>query len=150
MIAIPRKCRDPQKAWRLIESLYLSPRGMSAQARELGILPAVADFWKDPAVRVADPMFKDRQIVNDLYAELASQIPVQHLTPDTAYATAALGYVLTQTVGAVRGGADDATLRTKVQEWLAARQADVERQIAHGRVPASPGTPGDGRGGGSQ
>ena len=71
-------------------------------------------------------------------------IPVQHLTPDTAYATAALGFVLTQTVGAVRNGTDAATLQTKVNEWLAARQADVQRQIEHGRMAPSPGTPGEG------
>lgn len=133
MIAIPRNSRDPRRSWRLVEAMYLSPRGMAAEARELGILPAVADFWKDPAVRVPDPMFKDHQIVNDLYAELAPKIPVQHLTPDTAYATAALGFVLTQTVGTARSGTDAETLRTKVKEWLAARQADVERQIEHAR-----------------
>jgi arabinosaccharide transport system substrate-binding protein len=150
MIAIPRKSHDPQRAWRLIEAIYLSPRGMTAQARDLGILPPVVEFWKDPAVRVADPMFKDRQVVNDLYAELAPKIPVQHLTPDTAYATAALGFVLTQTVGALRGGDDPATLRAKVNEWLAARQADVQRQIEHGRITPSSGTRGEGRGGGSR
>lgn len=133
MIAIPRKVADPQKAWRLVEALYLSEPGMTAQARDLGILPAVADFWSSPAVRRPDPLFGG-QVVNDLYVELAPRIPVQHLTPDTAYATSALGYALSQTVGAVRGGATGDELAGKVRGWLSARQADVERQLAHGRI----------------
>jgi arabinosaccharide transport system substrate-binding protein len=135
MIAIPRKCQDPQKAWRLVEAVYLSEPGMTAQARDLGILPAVADFWTSPAVRRPDPLFGG-QIVNDLYVELAPLIPTQHLTPDTAYATSALGYALSQAVGAVRGGAEPAALKGKVDGWLQARQADVERQLAHGQVAA--------------
>jgi arabinosaccharide transport system substrate-binding protein len=133
MIAIPRNCRDPQKAWRLVETLYLSDRGMAAQATDLGILPAVADFWPSAAVRRPDPLFGG-QIVNDLYVALAPHIPVQHLLPDSAYAASALGYALSQAVGAVRGGADADTLTAKVDVLLQARQGDVERQLAHGRI----------------
>ncbi|HEX8912120.1 MAG TPA: extracellular solute-binding protein [Humisphaera sp.] len=136
MVAIPRRCRDPQRAWRAVEALYLSREATDAQARDLGILPAVADSWVSPAVRTPDPLFGG-QVVNDLYVELAPKIPVQHLSPDSAYATSGLGYVLTQAVGAIRGGAEPASLRPQVLAWLAARQADVERQIAQNRQ-ASP------------
>lgn len=138
MIAIPRKCRDPQRAWRLIESLYLSERGMGAQARDLGIVPAVADFWQSPAVRTPNALFRDGQVVNELYVALAPKIPVQQITPDTAYATSALGSVLTQTVGAIRDGADPTALKPRVSEWLAARQRDVDRQIEHGKLATAP------------
>lgn len=140
MIAIPRHSRDSRRAWQLIEAIYLSEPGMTAQARDLGMLPAVADFWPSPAVRRPDPLFAGGQAVNDLYVSLAPHIPVQHLTPDTAYAASALGYVLTQATSAVRGGAgvDSPSLRTQVTAWLAARQTDVERQIAHGRLAGGP------------
>jgi len=134
MIAIPRRCRDPEASWRLIESLYLSDAGMDAQTRRLGILPANVAFWQSsPAVQQPDPYFGGQPILR-LYATLAPDIPHQVITPDTAYATAALGYVLTQAVGALREGIDAEVLREQVAAWLAARQADVERQIAHGRL----------------
>ena len=133
MIAIPRKSKNPQRAWRVIEALYLDDAATAAQVRELGILPAVADAWRSPAVRMPDPLFGG-QVVNDLYADLAPHIPIQHLTPDTAYASAALGYVLTQAVGQFKSGADAETVRTMARQWLADRQADVQRQIAHGRL----------------
>lgn len=137
MIAIPRHARDPGKSWKLIETLYLSRAGMTAQVADLGILPAVSDFWSSPVVSRPDPMFADGQPVNALYASLADRIPAQHITPDTAYATSALGYVLTQAVGAIRDGNDVETLRHRVAAWLASRQADVERQIEHGRFPVA-------------
>ena len=71
-----------------------------------------------------------------MYIALATEIPLQHLTPDTAFANSALGYVLTQTVGALRDGADVALVKPRVMQWLEARQSDVLKQIEHGKPPA--------------
>jgi ABC-type glycerol-3-phosphate transport system substrate-binding protein len=137
MIAIPRRCRDPQKSWQMIEALYLSPAAMEAQTRRLGILPAVPAFWKSPTVTAPDDFFGSQPVLA-LYASLADQIPNQQLTPDTVYATAALGYVLSQAVSAMNADVNAAELRARVVDSLAARQADVERQIAHGRLAVAP------------
>ena len=136
MVAIPRRCRDPEKSWRMIESLYLSDAANAAQLRSLGILPASPMLGAQASAIMKSP---DAYFVGPpplcIYSDLAPAIPAQVLTPDTAYATAALGYVLSQTVGAIRDGAvDDVTLQVRIAEWLAARQTDVERQIAHGRL----------------
>lgn len=136
MIAIPRHCRDPEKSWKIVESLYLSDAAMAAQVRTLGILPASASFGPEAlaAIQSADPCIAGSPPLR-LYAELAPAIPAQTLTPDSPYATAALGYVLSQTIAAIRsGGVDDAALAANVVEWLALRQADVERQMEHGRL----------------
>ena len=144
MIALPRNGRDPRQAWRLVEAMYLSGPAMEAQVHSLGVLPPVPDHWPtSPAVRAPDPLFGG-QAVNALYASLADQIPVQHVTPDTPYAVAALGYVLSQTVSDLRanhghgnphpGRADSSALIPAVRERLKARQSDVERQIAHARL----------------
>ena len=135
MIALPRNARDPAKAWRLVEALYLSEPAMEAQVRGLGVLPPVPDYWAaSPAVHAPDPLFGG-QPVNALYASLADQIPEQHVTPDTPYAVAALGYVLSQTVSEMRAGrADSSALSAFARTQLRSRQSDVERQIAHARL----------------
>ncbi|MDB5298252.1 MAG: hypothetical protein JWO31_4235 [Phycisphaerales bacterium] len=139
MVALPRRARDPARAWRLVEALYLSPTGTEAQLRPpLGILPAVPDAWPaSPTVAAGDPLFGGQRVAR-LYADLAPQIPAQHLTPDSAYAVAALGYVLSQAAADLRAGgtAESPAFRQKFTAWLAARQADVERQIAHSRLTA--------------
>lgn len=136
MVAIPRRCRDPEKSWRIVESLYLSDAANAAQVRSLGILPASAALGPQASAVIdsQDAYFTGPSPLRT-YAELAPAIPPQVLTPDSAYATAALGYVLSQTVGAIRDGAvDDATLQARIADWLAPRKTDVERQIAHGRL----------------
>ena len=137
MIAVPRRCRDPEKSWRIIEALYLSDAAMAAQTQALGILPAARTFGHATSAAINE---RDRYYANrpplGILADLADEIPAQILTPDTAYATAALGYTLSQAVSAVRdtGSADDPALRLKVVDWLTERQHDIERQIAHSRL----------------
>ncbi|QOV90930.1 ABC transporter substrate-binding protein [Humisphaera borealis] len=136
MIAIPRRCRDPEKSWRVIEALYLSDAAAAAQIRAVGILPATTLAREAMSLlEKPDPYFRGPPPLR-FYADLGPQIPSQVLTADTAFATAALGYVLSQTVAAVGKGASaaDPAFRATVLEWLAARQTDVERQIRHGRL----------------
>lgn len=138
MVAIPRRCRDPQASWKIIESLYLSERAVDTQIRQLGILPAVLTSQKSVVVAAVDQpdAYFGGQPVLRHYAEVADQIPPQHLTPDTAYATAALGFVLSKAIAAVRDGRspDDPAFRSELAEWLSARQEDVRRQVEHGAL----------------
>ncbi len=128
MIGIPRRCAHPDEAWRLIQYLYFSDAGLEAQARSHS-LPALPERWSDPIYQQPDPLFGGQR-VDQLYVEMARQIPVNTVTPVTTIAQIELSAVVSRAVEFARNH-DDANLRAQIGKWLAWTDADVRRRVAH-------------------
>ena len=86
MIGICRTCPNPQRAWQLLEFLFLSPQAHHAAiAAGDDVLPAIPEYWSDPAYHTPD---------GDLFVKLAPEIPERVVTPYTYQAELALAVVL--------------------------------------------------------
>jgi len=134
MIGICRSCPDPERAWELLEYLVLSPQSHeSAIAAGDDVLPAVSQYWSDPAYHRPDAFFAGGQSADDLFVTLAAQIPQRVVTPFTYQAELALGVVLHRSVTFLRQqgpeGLDDACAG-----WLADAQNDIGRRIEFGKI----------------
>jgi ABC-type glycerol-3-phosphate transport system substrate-binding protein len=132
MIGIPKACRNPDRAWQLIEHLYFSPEGMEAR-RLTGILPPIKLAWDDPYYHQPDEFFGGQK-VNELFTELARQIPRRYVTPATAIAQTSLSVVLNRAVRYIdeNGGSADG-LEAQCQAWLNAAADDLQRRMDHWR-----------------
>ena len=131
MIGITRNSQRRDDAWRLIEFLYFSDAGLTARQRVTKILPPVMEQWNDPGYHRADPYFGG-QMVDELYIELARQIPRRYVTPATAIAGTQLSVILNRAVDYLetRG---EAGLEANVRRWLNEASDDLRRRVAHGK-----------------
>ncbi len=131
MIAIPRTCKNPDQAWKLLEFLYLSPPALEARRKFTDILPPVIQAWDDPSYHRPDPFFSN-QPIGQLYASLAGKIPPRHVTSFTTLGTQALAGVLSRAVQHVNAhGADN--LESACRQWLQEADDYLKRIIAFGR-----------------
>ena len=85
MIGIPRNCEKPKASWKLIEFLYFSDAGIAARRKYSTILPPVITAWDDPIYQRGDPYFGGQQ-VDQLFIELAKELPARYVTPATSTA----------------------------------------------------------------
>jgi hypothetical protein len=132
MVGICRSCRNPREAWKCLEFLYLSPqahRGAIAAGDE--VLPAEPQYWTDPAYRRADGFFAGAS--DELYVELAPQIPERIVTPFTYQAELALAEVLHRGVEYIAAHGNGDGLRQACAGWLAQAQAEVRQRIEFGK-----------------
>src|SRR5688572_12274557 len=90
MVGIPRRCRDPEAAWKLIEFMYLSDRGLEVRRARSDILPPLPEQYALPQYQQPDPYFGGQK-VDALYAELATEIPPRYVSPVTVAAQIAVG-----------------------------------------------------------
>ena len=59
MVGICRSSPHPQEAWKLLEFLYLGPEAHRARlAAGDPVLPAVWQYWDDPAYHAPEPVFR--------------------------------------------------------------------------------------------
>ena len=131
MIGITRNGDRHNDAWRLIEFLYFSDVGLRARQRVTNILPPVVEQWHDPGYHDSDPYFGGQK-VDELYVELARQIPRRYVTPATTIAATQLSVILNRAVEHVeRYG--DAGLEENVRRWCAEASNDLRRRVAHGK-----------------
>jgi ABC-type glycerol-3-phosphate transport system substrate-binding protein len=132
MIAIPKRSRNHDLAFELIEQLYLKPEVIDAQERaNVQILPPVIAMWDDDRYKRPDP-FYGGQYVNQLFIQLAHQIPPRYVSPATTVADQTLTYVLTRAVDRVKSGGI-AGLEEACQQWLDEAADDLRRRIDHGK-----------------
>lgn len=132
MIGIPRNARNPELSWKLIEYLYFSDDGIAARRQFSSILPPVMTAWKDPIYRRGDPYFGGQQI-DQLYIELAKELPARYVTPATATAGAALTKVVIDAADYVENArGDHAQLVNQCRAWLTQASEDIRRRIEHG------------------
>ncbi|MCS7034764.1 MAG: extracellular solute-binding protein, partial [Phycisphaerae bacterium] len=131
MFGIPRNCRQPREAFRLLETLLLSDAAIAARLRHSTVLPPDTRRWDEPAYLQGDAFFGGQQVMK-LYADLARQLPVRYVTPFTPMASTELSDVLARAIDAVESGRDT-DLEALCQGWLAKRAADLKRRIEFGR-----------------
>ncbi len=136
MAGIPRFCPDPDRAWRLIEQMYLAPAAVATRWRATGTLPPLPAAWADPMFHRPDPFFGGQR-VTELYMRLSGDLPGRVVTPYTSTAQGLLAWVMNDVVAQARSGRPASA--ASCLGSLAARQDQLVRQIdfdrAAGRQP---------------
>jgi arabinosaccharide transport system substrate-binding protein len=131
MIGITRGSQNKAAAWELLKHLYLSDEGLAQRQRVTDVLPAVKAWWDSPSYHAGDPYFGGQKI-EELYINLARQLPARHVTPMTPIAQAHLSYVVGRAADYVdRQGTEG--LEAQIQQWLAFAARDLAARIQHGR-----------------
>ena len=131
-IGITRACRHPENAWKLIEFLYFSDEGLAARSEHSDILPPVMSVWKEPRYHQPDPYFGGQKS-QELFIQLAHEVPERYMTPGSTIAAAALAYVLNDAVAYVDEHQGTEGLEAECQRELNLAAEDLERRIAHWR-----------------
>ncbi|MGE5609226.1 MAG: extracellular solute-binding protein, partial [Bacillota bacterium] len=139
MMGIPRTAKDPEASWALLKCLYLSPESLRARQRLNKILPPLKSQWRDPLFHQADPFFAGQK-VDELYIDLAEQIPPRYVTPFTPIGSLSLSMVLSNAVAYVGEHANEpreqleAGLRTACQKWLDREANELRKRIEFGKL----------------
>lgn len=131
MIAIPKSAKDPLASWRMIQFLYLSPPAIAARRMYTDILPATPAAWNDPTYHEPDPFFAGQK-AEELYINLARQLPVRYVTPFSLLAEEELGDVLNTAIKQMAQSGPD-HLQQDVQTWLQAASADLQKRVNFGK-----------------
>lgn len=132
MIGIPRRCKDPELSWKLIEFLYFSRPAIEARRRYSSVLPPIKTMWDDPVYQQGDPYFSGQK-TGKLLIEMARQLPERYVTPATTMASGYLSKVIGDAAGYVRKHpGDEAGLRQQCRAWLAEVAKDLQRRLEHG------------------
>jgi ABC-type glycerol-3-phosphate transport system substrate-binding protein len=132
MIGIPRACKNPDLAWKLIKLLYLTPQSNTARvANGSGILPAVKSLWKDDVYHQADPYYGGQKAF-ELYIDLAEKIPSRIVTPYTTQGAIALALVLHRAENYLNSNGTNG-LENACTEWLRDAQSQLQRRIDFGK-----------------
>ncbi len=115
MIGITKASKNPQASWKLIEKLYFSKEGLESR-RKTDILPPITTLWNDPMYHQPDPYFGGQK-GQELFVQLARQLPRRYVTPATALASMELTVVLSRAVSHVDQHGSNG-LESKCQQWL--------------------------------
>ena len=132
MAGIPRRCADPDRAWRLIEFLYLSDEARDMRRAHSNIIPPLPEEYGLPEYHRPDPYFGGQRI-DALYAELATEIPPRYVSPLTVGGQIAVGVVLGRAVDYVRDRGTEG-LESACAKWLAELDDELRARQAHGRL----------------
>jgi hypothetical protein len=131
MMGISRKCKNPDLAWKLLQSLYLEHEAIVYRRQQTSILPPVREYWQDDIYSLPDPFFMDGKS-DAMFIALADQIPPRYATPFTTTSTGLLSDVVNQAVAHVRsGGSGD--LKSKIRGWLEDARLDLSKRIEFGK-----------------
>jgi hypothetical protein len=132
MIGIPRGIPPShvERAWRLIEFLYLDPPTQTGHATDAdaAIVPPLPERWNESRWHRPDPYFGS-QSVGELYVQLAGNIPARVVTPTTPIAELELAAVLGRAVKYV-GQHGTMGLEEYCQRLLQWSDADLRVRIA--------------------
>jgi arabinosaccharide transport system substrate-binding protein len=128
MIGITKGCENPKEAWRMIEKLYFSKEGLASRRKVSDVLPPVISLWDDPAYHEPDPYFGG-QMANELFIELAREIPVRYVTPATGLAQTQLNAVLAKATDYIRDRGNADGLEAAIVPWLADAEQDLRARI---------------------
>jgi arabinosaccharide transport system substrate-binding protein len=128
MIGITRGCENPDEAWRMIEKLYLSEEGLQSRRKYSDVIPPVKSLWDDPAYHQPDPYFGG-QMADELFIELAREIPVRYVTPATGLAQAQLNAVLAKATDYIRTRGNADGLEAAIMPWLVEAQRDLKNRM---------------------
>ena len=95
------------------------------------ILPPLTEEYVKPGYHQPDPFFGGQK-VDELYAELAMEIPERYVSPLTVAAQVAVGLVLGRAVDRVRERGP-AGLEAACQKWCDEAERELRRRLQHGR-----------------
>ena len=123
MVSIPKNCRDPQAAWRLLHDLQLTPAALYARQYHSSILPAVTSAWTSEVWDRADPLYGG-QAIGRLYVTLAEELPEQAVSPYTMVISQAISAVLAEAQAHLEkhGNGD-------LEEFCAGRLAEAQERL---------------------
>ncbi|MFT3789025.1 MAG: extracellular solute-binding protein [Tepidisphaeraceae bacterium] len=130
MIGIPRRCKQPELAWKLIEQLYFTPEAMAARKQQAMILPPIKTAWADPMWHGPMPYFGGQK-VGELYISLAEQMPPVEVSPFRAVAQQLLTFVLSKAVDDIDSGRVDG-LEGRVQDRLRQAEEELKKRVEFG------------------
>ncbi len=131
MVGITRNSHNHDQAWKLIEFLYLSQTGLEARQKVTSILPPVIDWWNQPIYHREDPLYGGQRI-DELYVELARQIPPRYVSPVTTVAQTQLSVVVNRAISYIDNYGTEG-LEAECQRWLDFAASDLRARIKHGR-----------------
>lgn len=132
MMGITRNSTRHDDAWKLIKFLYLSPAGLQARQEVSNILPSVIEQWNDPTYHREDPYFGGQK-VDELYIQLARQIPRRYVTPASSIASTQLSIILNRAVNRLKRSGPDGLVE-ECTIWCAEAAEDLRRRIDHGKI----------------
>ena len=112
----------------MIEKLYLSREGLASRREHSDVLPPVMSLWDDPAYHQPDPYFGG-QMANELFIELAREIPIRYVTPATGLAQTALNGVLVKATDYIHERGSDAGLEAAIMPWLVEAERDLKARL---------------------
>lgn len=100
-MAMTRACKNRELAFELMQYLYFSEDGLKAAQEYTAIIPPVPEFWKRAEYNQPDPFFGGQR-ANELFTQMATQIPKRYVTPMTNMAGLTMNNVLAQAVAHVK------------------------------------------------
>ncbi|MCC6422601.1 MAG: carbohydrate ABC transporter substrate-binding protein [Phycisphaerales bacterium] len=134
MMGIVKNSADTKGAWELLRFLQFSPQALEVRRRTSDILPPLKGAWENSAYHRPDAYFGGQKI-EELYVQLAGQIPPSYSSPYAVLASAHLSAVLNRTVREVEAGRTDG-LEEKVRVWLSEAAGRLREQIRFGEFPS--------------
>ncbi len=130
MIGIAKSCANQAEAVKLMEHLYLDPKGLADRYDETGIIPPLIEAWDEPVFGKPDPYFGGQR-VGRLYTRLAPDVPALNINPFTNLASTRLQQAM-WTCREWYEAHPDASLdqlKAVAQEALASQVARLQREI---------------------
>lgn len=131
MVGITRGSANHDLSWKLIEFLYLSQTGHEARLETTNIIPPLMEWWNHPVYHEPDAYFGGQRI-NELYVDLARQIPPRYVSPATAVAQTQLSVVLDRSVKHLEEKGMNG-LDAEINWWLDFATTDLKRRVNNGR-----------------
>ena len=123
MMGITKACKNKELAWELVQYLYFSKDGFDSRRHFTEILPPIKEMWANPVFHQPDP-FLGGQKGQELFTELAPQIPPRYVTPATGVVGQALNDAVVEAVAYINSNGTDG-----LEPWCARRLADIQEHL---------------------
>ncbi len=133
MMGVVRASPRPEQSLKLLEYLYFSEDGIRIQNETNEIIPPIKSMWTNEMFHRADPFFGGQR-VEELYAQLAPQIPPRYVTAATPIVNLALNDAVAKAVNYVEEHGADAGLEPACKAWLADMADDLRKRIKQWRL----------------
>ena len=138
-LAITRATKDPELAWDFATYAYYNPQYLGRRFTANYILPPLKEAWNLPELNEPDPYYSGQKR-GAMYAALAPETPLRHVSPFTSLAESKLGEAFTNSlVYFERNG--DRGLREFIRSELDRTARQVREQIARNRFYRAPQQP---------
>jgi arabinosaccharide transport system substrate-binding protein len=123
MMGITKACKNKELAWELVQYLYFSKDGFDSRRQFTEILPPIKEMWANPVFHQPDP-FLGGQKGQELFTELAPQIPPRYVTPATGVVGQALNDAVVEAVAYINSNGPEG-----LEPWCARRLADIQEHL---------------------